>query len=342
MLRLMRAQSKWVFYILAIAFVGWLAVGQVMEILGPGGNVVLKVNGKEYQVAEYQQRVQLAYDQYREQNGNAPLTREDEQQIGDQVINQMVQEALLNQEYKRLGIRASNAEIIDAARSSPPPQVMQDPQFQTDGQFDPRKWNQFLATAGPQVLAQLEAIYREEIPRIKLAQYLTSDVYVSDAKLWRIYKDQHDSVRIASLAVWPYTVSDTSPISDGELKAYISKHEDDLKRPSVAYVRFVALPRRPDAGDTAAAKAHVARVRNELARGVKFDDVAKRESSDSVSGQRGGDLGWIKRDQQGFDQQFMQGVRTLKAGQTSGPVATEFGYHIIRVDQAKGDSLKVR
>lgn len=342
MLRTMRAQSKWVFYILAISFVGWLAVGQVMQILGPSGNVVLKVNRKEYQIADYQRRVQLANDQYREQNGSAPLTREDEQQIGDQVINQMVQEALLEQEYKRLGIRVSDAEIIEAARTSPPPQVMNDPQFQTDGQFDSRKWNQFLSTAGPQVLTQLEGIYREEIPRIKLAQFLTSDVYVSDAKLWRIYKDQHDSVRIASLAVWPYTVPDTTPISDGELKSYVSKHEDDLKRPSVAFVRFVALPRRPNSADSAAARAHVARVRNELGRGTKFEDVARRESADSVSGQRGGDLGWIKRDQPGFDQQFLQGLRALKPGQTSGPVATEFGYHIIRVDQAKGDSLKVR
>lgn len=342
MLRTMRAQSKWVFYILAIAFVGWLAVGQVMQILGPSGSIVLKVNRKEYQVTEYQRRVQLAYDSYRQQNGTAPLTREDEQQIGDQVINQMVQEALLEQEYKRLGIRVSAEEIIEAARTSPPPEIMRDPQFQTDGQFDGRKWTQFLSTAGPQILAQIEGIYREEIPRIKLAQYLTSDVYVSDAKLWRVYRDQHDSVRIASLAVWPYTVSDTSPISDSELKSYIAKHEDDLKRPSVAYVRFVALPRRPDAADSAAAKSRVARVRAELARGAKFEDVAKRESADSNSGQRGGDLGWITRNQPGFDQQFLQGLRGLKPGQTSAPVATEFGYHIIRVDQAKGDSVKVR
>jgi len=86
----------------------------------------------------------------------------------------------------------------------------------------------------------------------------------------------------------------------------------------------------------------VARVRSELARGVKFEDVARRESADSVSGQRGGDLGWIKRDETGFDQQFMQGVRALRPGQTSGPIATQFGYHIIRVDQAKGDSIKTR
>jgi len=81
MLRTMRANAKWVFYILAIAFVGWLAVGQVMSILGPSGTVVLKVNGKEFQVAEFQQRVQIASEQYRQQNGSAPVSREEDRQI---------------------------------------------------------------------------------------------------------------------------------------------------------------------------------------------------------------------------------------------------------------------
>ena len=60
MLRTMRSNAKWIFYILAIAFIGWLAIGQVSSILGPSGNVVLKVNGKNFQVTEYQQRVQAA------------------------------------------------------------------------------------------------------------------------------------------------------------------------------------------------------------------------------------------------------------------------------------------
>src|SRR3989475_8795664 len=115
MLRTMRANAKWVFSILAVSFVAWLAIGQVMSILGPSGNVVLRVNGREYQVNEYQQRVQVATEQYRQQTGAAPMTREDEQQIGDQVINQMVQETLLQQEYRRLGIRVSDDEEIGRA-----------------------------------------------------------------------------------------------------------------------------------------------------------------------------------------------------------------------------------
>src|SRR2546430_8942240 len=200
LMRTMHANAKWVFYILAISFIGWLAIGQVMSILGPSGNVVLRVNGREYQVTEYQQRVQVATEQYRQQMGTAPMTREDEQQIGDQVVNQMVQEALLQQEYRRLGIRVSDDEVREIAATSPPPEVMRDPQFQTDSQFDIRKWQQFLSTTTDRtVLLQVEAMYREQIPRIKLFEYLASDVYVSDAKLWRLYKDAHDSGRVAAL-----------------------------------------------------------------------------------------------------------------------------------------------
>jgi peptidyl-prolyl cis-trans isomerase D len=342
MLRVMRSNAKWIFYILAVAFIGWLAIGQVMSILGPSGNVILKVNDREFQIAEYQQRMQVAIEQYRQQTGSAPLTREDEQQLQDQVINQMVQEALLEQEYKRLGIHVSNAEIIESARTSPPPEVVRDSNFQTDGQFDIRKWQQYLANAPPQSLAGIEALYRDQIPRIKLAQYLTADVYVSDAKLWRIYKDQHDSARIVSLPIWATASRDSVAFTDAELSAYVAKHPDDFKRPAIAYVRFVAVPRMPNAADTAAARARVARARAELARGVKFEDVARRESSDTVSGQRGGDLGWVKRDEQAFDQQFMQAARALRPGQVSQPALTQFGYHLIRLDAVKGDSLKLR
>lgn len=343
MMRSMRANAKWVFFILAGSFVLWLAIGQVMEILQPSANVVLKVNGREVPVTLYQQRLQTAYEQYRQQTGQSTLAREDEQQVQDQVTNQLIQEILLQQEYGRLGIQVTDEEIIDAARSSPPPEIMRDPQFQTDGQFDIRKWQQFLqAGADRNTLAQIEAIYRERIPQIKLAQYLTADVYITDAKLWRIYKDQYDSASIAALAIWPYLITDSTPVADAELQRYLKAHEDDFERPAQAFVRFVAIPRLPDPADSAAARARVARVRAELARGVKFEDVARRESSDTVSGSQGGDLGWIKRNEPAFDPEFMAGLKGLVPGRVSAPVMTQFGYHLIRVDAARGDSLKVR
>jgi len=339
----MRSNAKYVFFILAGSFVMWLAIGQVMQILEPSGNIVLRVNGKEVAVTTYQQRLQSALELYRQQTGTTSLTKEDEQQIQDQVTNQLIQEILLQQEYGRLGIRVSDEEIIDAARTSPPPEVTNDPQFKTDDQFDIRKWQQFLQSgADRNTLAQIEAIYRDRIPQIKLAQYITSDVYISDAKLWRMYKDAHDSATVAVLPVWPYLITDSIAVSDAELQSYLDKHPDDFKRPAMAFVQFIAIPRMPTPADSAAARARLAKVRAELARGVKFEDVARRESGDTVSGKQGGDLGWVKRDEQGFDPEFMAALKDLAPGRVSAPVLSQFGYHLIRVDAAKGDSLKVR
>jgi peptidyl-prolyl cis-trans isomerase D len=339
----MRSNAKYVFFILAGSFILWLAIGQVMSILAPSANVVLRVNGREVQITEYQQRLQYAYEQYRRQYGNATLSREDEDEIQKQLIDQITNEILLQQEYRRLGIGVSDAEVIEAARTSPPPEITRDPQFQTNGQFDPAKWQRFLSSgADRQTLAQLEAIYRERIPQIKLAQYLTSDVYISDAKLWRIYRDQHDSVTVAVLPVFASIVTDSMPVSDATLRRYLAAHEDEFKRPAVAFVRFIAQPRLPDPADTAAARARVNRIRAELVRGAKFEDVARRESGDTVSGRQGGDLGWIKREQSGFDRRFMEAAKALRPGQVSAPVLSDFGYHLIRLDAARGDSLHVR
>ncbi|HEY6852737.1 MAG TPA: peptidyl-prolyl cis-trans isomerase, partial [Gemmatimonadales bacterium] len=254
------------------------------------------------------------------------------------------QEILLRQQYQRLGITVTDQEIVDAARTSPPPQVMQLPEFQTNGQFDPSKYERYLQSgADPQFLAALEAQYREQIPFVKLIQYVTADVYVSDAKLWRIYRDAHDSVTIAMLAIRPQQVPDSAvSVSEAEVTAYYAAHKKDFSRPAVAWLSFVALSRYPTAQDSAVARTHVLELRAEIARGAKFADVAKKESSDSASGRQGGDLGWWPKSGEGFDPQFAAGMRALKPGELSQPVLSSFGYHLIRVDSVRHDSVRVR
>jgi parvulin-like peptidyl-prolyl isomerase len=87
---------------------------------------------------------------------------------------------------------------------------------------------------------------------------------------------------------------------------------------------------------------HARALRAEIAGGkAKFADVAKRESADSSTAPRGGDLGWAKRTGAGFVAPFATAVRRLAPGVLSEPVLTEFGLHLIRIDAAKGDSVQV-
>jgi peptidyl-prolyl cis-trans isomerase D len=348
MMRAMRGITKPVFWVVAVTFIGWMAYGQVEEILGGGRDIVLKVDGAVVRSQPFQQQYQASLEQYRRQQGGGRLTREDERQVQDRVADQFIQRILLERAYGRFGITVSDEEIIQAARSSPPPQileqVLEDPTFQTNGQFDITKWQRYLSSAGSEFAAQVEQLYRDYLPQRKLEQYLTADVYISDAKLWRIWRDQHESVTVALLAVRPEDVPDSlAPVSDAELERHYGVHQADFKRPAAAWLSYVALPRVPDAADTAAALAHARALRAEIAGGkAKFDDVAKKESADSGSGARGGDLGWVKRDRSGFVTPFAAAMRRLTPGALSQPVLSAFGYHLIRIDAAKGDSVRVR
>jgi peptidyl-prolyl cis-trans isomerase D len=358
MMREMRTITKYVFPVLALSFIGWLAYGQVQEIVSGSHDIVVVVNTSsnwllrlirvgrvEIHNAEFQQAVQAGIQQYQANNGTTQLPSEDRQQIENQVVDQLVRARLIQHETQRLGITVTDQEIKDAAQSSPPPEVMSVPDFQTNGQFDPTKWRRFLQSGqNPEFLLALEGRYRDQIPQLKLLQYITADLYVSDAKLWRIYRDQHDSATADVVAIGPEQIPDSSvPVSDAEATRYYNAHRDDFKRPGAAWTSFIALPRAANAADSAAAFARAESLRTEAAASLaKFADVAKRLSSDTASGRQGGDLGWIKRKQPQFDTLFLAGLRGLTVGQVSRPVRSSFGYHLIRIDAEKGDSLHVR
>ncbi len=222
-------------------------------------------------------------------------------------------------------------------------QVLEDPTFQTNGQFDITKWQRYIGSAGSEFAAQVEQLYRDYLPQRKLEEYLTADVYTSDAKLWRIWRDQHESVTVALLAVHPEDVPDSlAPVSDAELERYYGAHQVAFKRPAAAWVSYVELPRIPNAADSAAAFAHARRLRAEIAGGkAKFEDVAKRESADSGTGSRGGDLGWAKRTGAGFVAPFAAALRRLAPGVLSEQGDSVHVRHILVPIQLQGTHLDI-
>src|SRR6185295_3322961 len=113
---------------------------------------------------------------------------------------------------------------------------------------------------------------------------------------------------------------------------------DDFQRPATYYLSFVALPRLTTAADTAAARARADSVRAEIIGGAPFADVARRESTDSASAARGGDLGeWTRGT---MDAAFDSAAFSLPLKTLSQPVLSQFGYHLIEMTSRKGDKAK--
>jgi len=72
----------------------------------------------------------------------------------------------------------------------------------------------------------------------------------------------------------------------------------------------------------------------QLKRGAKFDELAKKNSKDTESAKRGGDLGFSTPDK--YVPEFGRAMAALKKGETTpAPVKSEFGWHIIRVDDIR-------
>jgi parvulin-like peptidyl-prolyl isomerase len=87
-------------------------------------------------------------------------------------------------------------------------------------------------------------------------------------------------------------------------------------------------------------RAHAVALRDEILKGAKFEDLAKRESADTVSGANGGFLGRTAKG--AYVPAFEKAAYALTPGQISEPVETQFGVHLIKVDEKKGDTIAVR
>jgi peptidyl-prolyl cis-trans isomerase D len=301
-----------------------------------------KINGRTVDARSYQQYVQQTIDN-RQRESPAVLTLEDRNQIEDQVWEQLIQNSVLEAEYKRRGITVTEDEIVDALRTSPPPEFRTVPEFQTDSQFDMAKYQRWLTSSvGAQYLPVLEGQYREQLERSKLLRVVTADIYLSDPALWEQYRDEHEKVKIGLTAIIARNAVPDSQakVTDADIAAYYKAHQEEFKRPRTAYLSYVALPRLTDATDTADARARADSARKEILGGAPFAEVAQRESADSASAAKGGDLGeWTKGT---MDPAFDSAAFRLPLNTVSEPVRSQFGFHLIEITSRKGDKVTGR
>ena len=343
----MRGLAKYIWILVAFIFVGGFLLYETSGLMGrtpvTPTTPVAVVNGQEILYNQFMARVQNEIQTAQQQSGRN-LSQDDTRRIENNVFDQMVGELLLAEEYRKRGIVVTDDEVREFARYAPPSWITGAQELQTEGRFDPEKYQRLLASPQARqsgLLVQLEAYYRGEIPREKLFDQIASGAYVSDAELWRAWRDQHDSAQVSFVGFSPSPDSAAAAaISDADLRAYFDRHKAQFEVPGRAVLSVVSIPKTITAADTATARAKALALREEIIKGAKFEDVARRESADTVSGQQGGDLGKGVRNR--FDASFEKAAYAAAVGEVTQPVETPFGFHLIRVDSKKGDTLSLR
>jgi peptidyl-prolyl cis-trans isomerase D len=343
----MRSAAKWIWIFVFAAFVGGFLLLDTSGLLGreqiTTSSVVASVNGTDIPYLTWI-NVSNAIAQQREQQLGRGLNGDERRAVEDQAFEQLVTDILLQQEYRRRGIRVSDDEVIQQARTNPPPALLSDPTLQTDGRFDIEKYQRLLSSPAARqqgLLLQLENYYRNEIPRMKLEAQLLSDVYISDAKLWSVYRDEHDSAQVAFVTFDPTTIPDSAAtVTDAEVRRYFDANADRFERRGRAALSLLVIPRTITAEDSAASRARAVAVREEIVGGARFEDVAASESQDQFTATTGGSMGMRARSS--LDPAVATAAFSLRVGEISQPVLATDGYHLLRVDSRKTDSVDVR
>jgi peptidyl-prolyl cis-trans isomerase C len=111
-------------------------------------------------------------------------------------------------------------------------------------------------------------------------------------------------------------------ITDGEMKQYYEVHKGEFKTPPLWRASHILVATEKEAGD----------ILDALAKGAKFEDLAREKSMDATAS-RGGDIGFFRIGQLVPD--FEKACLKLSIGETSDVVKTQFGYHIIRLTDKK-------
>ena len=347
MMRTIREKTRYALVFLAFAFAGWLVFEGIQSretTAATGTNpVIAMVNGAQVRYVRWRDLSTSVLNQARARKG-AALTDEEARQSRAEAWEQMIRLIVVEQEIARIGIGVTDGEISQAFRISPPPDLIQDPAFRTDGQFDYAKYQTFFAdpSVDEQLLRAIEEYYRDEIPRRRFEQQLVAGVAVSDAEAWQEFRAQNETAIVSFVSVDPArVVSDADiAITASEARAYYRSHREDFERPATATVRLLSVSTVPTASDTAAARHQADSVRTEiLEERLDFATAAAEFSADTISAQAGGELGRYGPGQ--LIAPIGATVESLAIGDVSEPVSTAAGFHLVHVSDRTADTATV-
>jgi peptidyl-prolyl cis-trans isomerase D len=362
--------TGWVAYVIlgaiALVFVLW---GINWTLGAP--NYAAKVNGTEIPVNAVRETYQRQLAQM-ERQSNGTLDEATRNEIKKRVLDDYVNNEALVTRADALGYRVSDAELLKA--------MSQIPAFQVDGKFDQAHAVAVLKAQGRSVaeiealfrrdvklrqldsaltlssfatsaeLKQVRALTRQQrelawitVPAARYAAAATPD----EAAI-KTYYDAHKSdyltpetVNLRYVEISLAELAAKVSVDDAQLKAYFE--EQKAKTPE----RYASAEQRrvrhillavTDPKNDAAVKLKAEAILKRAEAGEDFSTLAKEFSQDPGSAQQGGDLGWSER--KVWVAPFADAAFSMKEGEIRGPVKTQFGYHILKLDGIQPASVK--
>lgn len=359
MLQAIHDNLKGVFAIVIIGVIGVVFVFWGVEFVSVGGLTAaqgIEVNGAEMDASEVRRTYQEQLTRYQAALGDADLPEDVRERLKQDVLEAAIRTELIRQRTDALRFRATDQEVLDS--------LQEIPAFQVDGRFSRDAYHAALRSANlepawfeaqqrqsvaaqqldrgifasafvlPGELARRHALLDEvrEVAWVVLpAGQFLAGVQVDDAALAGFYERHKQDYRTEERVNLRYIELDLAglladvTVTDDALRAY---YEDNIARHATSERRRARHILVTD-GEDAEARARAAYDR--AVAGEDFARLAGELSQDPGSSASGGDLGWAEKSF--FVGPFADAVWSMQPGEIKGPVRSEFGWHVIKLEQ---------
>ncbi|KPA98075.1 SurA N-terminal domain-containing protein [Pseudomonas asplenii] len=315
-----------------------------------------KVNGEEITQNELSQAVDMQRRQLMQQLGkDFDPSLLDEKMLRESALKGLIDRKLLLQGAEKSKFAFSEAALDQV--------ILLTPEFQVDGKFNSDRFDQVIRQLGYSRM-QFRQMLAQEMLIGQVRAGLAGSGFVTDNQVLAFARLEKQTRDFSSLTV----KSDPAAVklTDDEVKAYYDKHAKEFMTPDQVVVDYLELKKSSffdqvsvkdedlqalykketsnlaeqrraahilievnDKVTDAQAKAKIEEIQQRLAKGEDFAALAKQFSQDPGSANNGGDLGFAGPDV--YDPAFEKALYALNKGQVSGPVRSEFGYHLIKL-----------
>ena len=272
------------------------------------------VNGEAIMASEFSKIADPVIEQYKQQASAQDQSVEKVNEFKQKLMDQMIDDKILKQEAKKAKIHVSKRELEEGIK-----QVKK--RFQTDAEFQTELKKEDINQA------QFESRIEEQLTVMKLIEQevKAKTMPPSEDEIKAFYGKVQDKMAGKDLGL---------DKKEEEEVASLAKY---LTRLSSEQVRakhvLVAVDKNATLEQKSAGLKKIKEAQAELKKGVDFEEVAKKYSDDPGSKARGGDLGFFAKGD--MVPEFEKVAFSLNVGQVSEPVLTDFGYHIIKVEEKR-------
>ncbi|MFK3660997.1 peptidylprolyl isomerase [Scandinavium sp. NPDC088450] len=346
--------------IFGIIIVSFILTGVSSYLIGGNSTYAAKVNGQEISRPQFENAVASERNRMQQQLGDqfSELASNENYMttMRQQVLNRLIDEALLDQYAKHLNLGISDAQVKQA--------IFQTQAFQSNGKFDNDRFNgivnqmgmsadQYAQALRNQLVTQqlINAIVGSEfmlpgetnqlaalVSQQRVVREATIDVnalaakqQVSDQEITGYYEQNKnqfvapEQFRVSYIKMDAASMQETA--SDSDIQSYYDQHQDQFTQPQ--RVRYSVIQTKTEADAKAAL--------DEINKGANFADVAKAKSTDIISAKNGGDMGWLEASTTPDE---LKNAGLKDKGQLSGVIKSSVGFLVARLDDVEPAKVK--